>query len=298
MKRTENLKALLLTCLAPVFWSTGGIGVRLIESSPATILFWRSLFMTVVLLGWTLFTRRKKANTQTEKALSIRQAFPVMIFLSMAYIFYIYSVTNASIADSLMIQGTAPIFIVFLGWLVLHERIRPVTIGALVLVICGIGIILIQSLSLGGLSGNIYGLAKALAFAAATVSIRARRSVGIMPATTAAAVMSTLFALFLNPNLSPDLYTLAVLAYLGIFQIGLGYILFVTWSGKLSSSQTGLIVILEAVLGPIWPWLFLGERPFPLTFVGGGIIIIALVGHTLLYNQKPSIEPNSSHTEA
>lgn len=286
MRDREKLKALLLTCLAPVFWSTGGIGVRLIDSTPATILFWRSLFMTIVLLGWTLYTRRGR----TEKALNFYQAVPVMVLLSMAYIFYIYSVSNASIADSLMIQGTAPIFIVFLGWIALREKIRPVTIGALLLVVCGIGIILFQSLSLGGISGNIYGLAKALAFAGATVAIRARRSVGIMPATTAAAVLSTLFALFLNPDLTPDLYTLAVLAYLGIFQIGVGYILFVTWSGKLSSSQTGLIVILEAVLGPIWPWLFLGERPFPLTFVGGGIIIVALVGHTLLYYRRSNLE--------
>ena len=275
------LKALLLTALAPVLWSTGGIGIRMVDVSAGTILFYRSLFMTLALFSWILYTGRKRPGSEVKTQL--RHSVPVAFFFALSLIFYIYSVQNTTIADSLLLQGTAPIFIVLLGWIVLRERLKGVTIVALVMVTGGITVIMLQSLKTGGLSGNIFGLIKALAFAAGTIVIRADKSAGLLPATTFAAFLSTLFALTLGPSLRVDLYTLGILAYLGIFQVGIGYIFFVRWSGKLRSSQTGLLVILEAVLGPVWPWIFLGERPFALTFVGGAIIIAALIIHTLMY---------------
>jgi drug/metabolite transporter, DME family len=279
-----SLKALLLTALAPILWSTGGIGIRLVDVSAGTILFYRSLFMTLALSGWILYNSRKKSGSTVKTQL--RHSIPVAFFFALSLIFYIYSVQKTSVADSLLLQGTAPIFIVLLGWIVLHEKLRKVTVVALVMVLSGIAVIMLQSLKTGGLSGNLLGLIKALAFASGTIVIRADKSAGLLPATTFAAFLSMLFALTLGPSFRIDLYTLAVLAYLGIFQVGIGYIFFVRWSGSLSSSQTGLLVILEAVLGPVWPWIFLGERPFPLTFVGGGIIIAALVMHTLMYQRK------------
>jgi drug/metabolite transporter (DMT)-like permease len=87
--------------------------------------------------------------------------------------------------------------------------------------------------------------------------------------------------------LTIDLKSLAILAYLGIVQVGIAFILFVTWSGYLKASQTGLIVILEAVFGPVWPWIWLSEKPGSATFVGGAVIITALVLHSL-YVGRPT----------
>jgi drug/metabolite transporter (DMT)-like permease len=81
------------------------------------------------------------------------------------------------------------------------------------------------------------------------------------------------------------LRSLAVLLYLGIFQTGLAFTLHVSFSGRLASSQTGLLVLLEGILGPLWVWLFLGAVPALLTLVGGTIIIAALVVHTLVYTR-------------
>ena len=285
MNKSFPVRAVILTALAPLLWSTGGIGVRILDYSAVTILFWRSLFTTATLVVWSLIRFRR--HTVQKFAESIRYGWPVALFFAMSFIFYVFSVTNTSVADSLLIQGTAPIFIAIIGWIVIRDVPEKITIAALGLVIVGIGIIMFQSLENGGLSGNLYGLLKALSFASGAVAIRGLRNISHLPAITTASLLAMIFALFLGPELAIDLQSLAILAYLGIVQVGIGFILFVTWSGYLKASQTGLIVILEAVFGPVWPWIWLSEKPGSATFVGGAVIIAALVLHSL-YVGRPT----------
>lgn len=280
------IKAIFLTALAPLLWSTGGVGLRLLETSAWTILFWRGLFMAVTVVTWSTITSRGRFLHELRG--SLINGFWVFVFIGMSFIFYVLSMTTTTIADSLLIQGTAPILIVGLGWIVLGDRIRTITVAAMIAVTLGILVILIPSLGRGGFTGNLLGLAKAFAFACGAISVRRRRSVGLVPSVALAAILTSLIAAFAAPTLVVNAKSLMVLAYLGIFQVGVAFILFVNWSGKIETSQTGLLVILEAVLGPLWVWLFLSERPPQLTLLGGAIIVIALVAHTLWYPSQAS----------
>ena len=281
MKSNIALRPLLLTVLAPVFWSTGGVGLRLADVSPWEVLFWRSLFMTMFLFSWSLLSGGKEVLSSYYRTV-IRGRW-VTLFFSLSLIFYVFSMSNTTVADSLLIQGTAPILIVVLGWIILGEPLKKMTLAALMVVCVGLLVIMVPSIEKGGLTGNFFGLAKAFAFAAGTIAIRQRKSVALLPAITTAAAFVTLTAAFFIPSFSIAPKNLLILAYLGFFQTGIAFVLFTTWSGKISSSITGLVVILEAVLGPIWVWLLLDERPPFTTLLGGAIIITALVSHTLLF---------------
>jgi drug/metabolite transporter (DMT)-like permease len=79
---------------------------------------------------------------------------------------------------------------------------------------------------------------------------------------------------------------ISILAFLGTFQLGLGFCLFVTGSRHLPSAQSGLITLLEAVLGPFWVWIFLGELPSQGGFIGGVIVVTSLVTHTIYTSQQ------------
>ena len=70
------------------------------------------------------------------------------------------------------------------------------------------------------------------------------------------------------------------LAALGIGQIGLGFVLLTVGARLIPAAQVGLITLLEVVLGPLWVWLALDERPSTLTLVGGAIVIVAIVIQT------------------
>jgi drug/metabolite transporter, DME family len=283
----ETVLPLLMTSLAPVLWSTGGLGVRMLDGLPVwEILFWRSVFMCLTLSVWGLVTRDAHSGRRWLKSVSSHALISICFALS--FIFYIFSVTQTTVADSLLIQGTAPIFIVLFGWMFLREKIERITIISLLLAVLGILVIMLPSLTNGGLSGNLFGLAKAVAFACGTVAVRAKKSVGILPAMTTAAGLSALAALPMVNSFALDPQELLILIYLGVIQVGIGFILFVSWSGRLRSSQTGLIVILEAVLGPLWPWLVIGEMPSVNTLFGGLIIIIAIGAHAVIYS-RPAV---------
>jgi drug/metabolite transporter (DMT)-like permease len=78
------------------------------------------------------------------------------------------------------------------------------------------------------------------------------------------------------------------LAALGIGQIGLGFALLTTGARLIPAAQVGLITLLEVVLGPVWVWLALDERPAPLTLFGGAIVIVAIVIQTTATRQFES----------
>ena len=292
MARRTHLIALGLTAAAPLLWSTGGLGVRLLDYSPWVILFWRGVFMACTVFIWSIYTAQGGAGLRRLAAFvpALRHGGWVIVFISMSFILYVLSVKNTTVADSLLIQGTAPIFIVVLGWIVLREPIRGITVGALAAITIGILVIMVPSLTHGGFSGNVFGLLKALVFAAGTITIRRKKEIGFVPTMALAAALSALVAagvaVALGISLIVDRTSFLILLYLGAVQVGAGYILFVSWSRLLEASETGLLVILEAVLGPIWVWIVLSERPSNTTLVGGGIILAALVAHTLLYTRR------------
>lgn len=282
--KKQQITALILTICAPLLWSTGGIGVRLLDEGPWTILFWRSLFMSTALFSWILISQREQFSKVIVSTL--KRGIWVSIFIAMSLSFYVFSITQTTVADSLLIQGTAPVFIVLFGWVILREPVRKISIVALFCVLAGISIIIIPSLNNGGFSGNVFGIGKALAFAAGTIAIRKRKSVNLIPSLALAAVITIAVSAAFVENYALPLRSLLILMYLGIIQLGVGFILFVSWSGKLPTSQTGLIVILEAVLGPLWVWFFLGEVPHVFTFLGGAVIVGTLVAHTLIFYRK------------
>jgi drug/metabolite transporter (DMT)-like permease len=132
----------------------------------------------------------------------------------------------------------------------------------------------------GSLAGDGLSFVAALAFALMIVITRWRRDVSMAPATCLSqAILVAAFLPFANPGeISAD--DVVWLAALGIGQIGLGFMLLTVGARLIPAAQVGLITLLEVVLGPVWVWLALDERPRTLTLVGGAIVIVGIVIQT------------------
>ena len=75
--------------------------------------------------------------------------------------------------------------------------------------------------------------------------------------------------------------------YLGVVQIGLAYTLFtVAMARGVRSLDAGIVGYIEPILNPIWVYLALGERPTKWALIGGAIIVVAVVIHTLIEARK------------
>ena len=143
----------------------------------------------------------------------------------------------------------------------------------------------------GSLAGDALSFVVALAFAVTVVITRWRHDVSMAPATCLSqALLVVAFAPFATPGdiTGDDLFWLAAL---GIGQIGLGFALLTVGARLIPAAQVGLITLLEVVLGPLWVWLALDERPSTLTLVGGAIVVVAIVIQT---RAAPAPEPDEA----
>jgi drug/metabolite transporter (DMT)-like permease len=140
----------------------------------------------------------------------------------------------------------------------------------------------------GSLAGDGLAFLVAFSFALMIVITRWRRDVSMAPATCLSQlILVVAFLPFANPG---EISTGDVgwLAALGIGQIGLGFALLTVGARLIPAAQVGLITLLEVVLGPLWVWLALDERPSTYTLIGGAIVIVAIVIQT---RAQPLPEP-------
>jgi len=192
---------------------------------------------------------------------------------------FIAALNHTSVARVLFILALAPVVAALLARVTLGEPITRRTVMAMALALVGVSVML-GAPGEGSLAGDCLAFVATLAFALMIVITRWRRDVSMAPATCLSQVI--LVAAFL-PFASPgeigggDVFWLAAL---GIGQIGLGFALLTVGARLIPAAQVGLITLLEVVLGPIWVWLALDERPSTLTLVGGAIVIVAIVIQT------------------
>jgi drug/metabolite transporter (DMT)-like permease len=170
----------------------------------------------------------------------------------------------------------------------LGEPITRRTAVAMALALAGVTLML-GAPGEGSLAGDALSFVTALAFALMIVITRWRHDVSMAPATCLSqAILVAAFLPFASPGeIGGD--DVVWLAALGIGQIGLGFALLTAGARLIPAAQVGLITLLEVVLGPVWVWLALDERPSTLTLVGGAIVIVAIVIQT---RRAPPREPD------
>jgi drug/metabolite transporter (DMT)-like permease len=74
---------------------------------------------------------------------------------------------------------------------------------------------------------------------------------------------------------------LSIIAYLGVFQIGLAYILVTAALSVVPAFEASLILMVEPVLNPIWAWILHGERPGPWAIAGAAVLVVAMIVKTV-----------------
>ena len=283
-------RSLLMTAVAPLCWSIGGLGIRMVNVPPWGIVFWRSMFMGLTILGF-LIIRDRKRTFQTFKKIGV-PGLAAGAFLAIAFTLYVLAVSYTSVANALVLQGTSSLFAALFGWLILHEYARAKTWTAIIVTMAGVIIMVSDSLATGKFLGDILGLGIAIALAGNIVVVRATREVDMIPAACLGGFFSASIAIPMMNTLTITTHDLGVLAVLGSIQLGLGFCLFTAGSRNLPPAQTGLLTSLDTVLGTLWVWLFIGEQPTIKELIGGAIIIITLTLHTILKRQDSTHTPD------
>jgi drug/metabolite transporter (DMT)-like permease len=278
---SPRAKGVILTLAAALGLSLGGVLVRHAEASAWEIVFWRSITMSLVLIAFLGLLHGRRMVGEIVK--TGRAGILCGIFLAGTFFGFVLAVQSTTVANVVVIMSTTPFFAALFGRIVLGEAVGARTWIALAVAAVGITIMCWDSLDTAtGLVGNLYALGLALCYAAHLVTIRAVGGrVDMVPSVLIAGAIAIVVALPFAWPLDTDSRSLTVSVIMGAVQVGLPLI-FVTMAARyLAAAEVALLAMLEVILGPIWVWLALGERPTALALVGGVLVIGALLGNTL-----------------
>ncbi|HYB10093.1 MAG TPA: DMT family transporter [Alphaproteobacteria bacterium] len=278
---TTHRRGIALVALAAIFWSTGGLIVRSLDAADVwTTVFWRSLSAAGFLIsyiGW----RERGRSVQVFRAMGL-PGVVVGVCIGTSSICLVLSFHLTTVANTLIIFSTSPLIAAALAYVVLGEKVDVRSWLVMAVALGGVAVMVSASIAPGSLLGNLLAFFIALGSAIATVTIRKYRDVRMTPATCLGCALAALVALPLGEPLSVTRGDFGLLFVFGAFQLGSGFVLFVAGAQRAPAAQVALIALLEPILGPIWVWAFLGERPGPMSLLGGGIVLAALAAHTAI----------------
>ena len=265
----------ILIFLGACCLSFGGLIVKSFEGATLwQILFWRSIFFSTVVLIFLLITHKRNIFNSFYKS-----GFPGLIgglILSLGYCGYVFAMYNTTVANTNFIIQTQTIFLAIFGYIFLKEKISKLTLFSIILAFIGIMLMVGNSLSPGQTSGNIAAFIMPISFATLILIVRKFPDIDMIPMQFVAGIGAIIVGYLFSTKIIISSHDIFLGFLAGFFQVGLGFIFITIGARSTPSALVGIIMLTEAVLGPLWAWLFANENP-PLVVLYGGVIIISAV---------------------
>ena len=256
--------------------SWGGFIIRSFEEASVwQILFLRSLFFLLALIVFLLVTYKKNTfNIIKESGLpGLLGGF----VLSFSFVAFVVAMSNTTVANVVFIISTQTMFLAIFGYFYLKEKVSLIGLISIFLAMSGIIIMVGDSISGGSLFGNIVALAIPINFAILVMIIRKNTKVDMVPAIFYSGIFSLIYGFFLAESFEFTKHDIWMGFLLGVPQLAVSFICITIGSRTVESATVGLLMLMETLCAPLWVWLFLNEIPPISVFIGGAVIISAII---------------------
>lgn len=287
VSRRDERIGFLLVFLSALFWSFGGAIRRFIETPDDwTVVFWRSLWATLFILGFMLVRDGGRGTLRLFREMGL-PGLAVALCFATASSSFIIAISYTTVANVVLMQAGVPLLAALMAFLLFRERVSLPTWIAIFAVICGVAIMVSDSLD-GTVSpiGSGLALLIALAFSSATVITRRYSHVRMTPATCLGTTIACVFASTQAGEFAVSGSDMTWLFVFGAVNLGLGLALFATGARLIPAAFAALLGTFETLLAPVWVWLVHGEVPSTRTLIGGAVIFVALLVHIGLEFQR------------
>ncbi|MBK6565198.1 MAG: DMT family transporter [Saprospiraceae bacterium] len=265
----QHQKAIWLTVIAAILWSTGGLFVKLLTLDAFTILFYRSFYAALLFI--VLFRKQLLVVNKL--------TFISALFYAPLLICFVSATKLTTAANAIFLQYTAPAFILILEPFFVRTKLLKINVITVILTFLGMLLFFFDDFS--G-PDNMLGIILALAGGVVLTGLLISQKMNA-PAYQPGAVFwgNILVCLITLPwavqNPFPDVVQNSYLMILGFGQLGLGFALFVYGQKYLTAIESSLISMLEPVLNPVWVIIWYGEIPGYFALTGGAIIVFTLM---------------------
>lgn len=276
----DHQKGILAVFAAALLWSTGGVLIKLVTLHPMQISLFRGVFAAIV---FAIIFKKDAVRAN-------RYTFLNAFFYAAILILFVVATKLTTAANAIFLQYTAPIYVLIFEPLINKTEYKLINVATIIACFIGMTLFFFGELTLANQTGNIIALLSGIAFAAFLIGMRKNKHEYQFSTIFYGNILIVLFCL---PTML-NLYTLSLsdfgmVAFLGIFQIGIAYAIFSYGLKKVLAIEASLIAMIEPVLNPVWVFIWYGESPSA-GAIAGGIIIILAIGLRTYILEAPGIK--------
>ena len=276
MQLIKKLPGPLLVFFGAFSLSFGGLIIKSFEGATQwQILFWRTVFFLLVISIYLVVTYKKNIFKSFYDS-GIPGFFGGLI-LSFGFCGYVFAMYNTTVANTNFIIQTQTIFLAIFGYFFLKEKISKTTLFSIILAISGIILMVGNTLSPGQTIGNLAAFSMPISFAVLILVVRKYPNVDMVPSQFIAGVIALIIGYIMSGKINISYHDIFLGFLAGFFQLGFGFIFITIGAQRTPSAMVGIIMLSEAVFGPLWAWLFINEQPPTIVLLGGTIVIIAVL---------------------
>jgi drug/metabolite transporter (DMT)-like permease len=277
---SNHAKGLLITATGVLIISPDGLLTRLIQTDHWTMMFWRALLLS---FGMWLAVSLVNPNRVWRQYCTVRGPGLLMVgAYSLGTISFIYAITHTSVANTLVILSSTPLFAALISRVLLHEKIIPRTLIAISLVAVGIAVIASGSVGVNSaLAGDLAAVLGSFFLACGFSFVRRFPQISSLSAISCSGLLTALLVLPLASPLAISQADFGYLLIMGLYVVPIGTALMFIGPRYIPAAEVGLLLLLESILGPLWVWLVYAEQPGNNTLLGGAIVISTLLINTV-----------------
>jgi len=274
----HHLKGLILCAIGGLAITVDIPLVKLASGDPWSILMLRcAMTLLTGLTGWLIW---RAVDRKAPPLIPGITGLIVAALYGISSVFFIIGVFNTTTANLVFILALNTTFSAALSWMFLGEKPRRGTLLAMAAMIFGVLIIVWDSFGTGNLIGDAAGFASSLFIAIAITITRASgKQMGTASLVGVALPLLIATAMVSGTGFRIDAPWWIVLN--GAVVMPIAFFCLATGPKYLSGAEVAMFYLLETVLAPIWVWMIFAEVPSRNSLIGGAIMIVALVAHSV-----------------
>lgn len=289
MENDSRLRNRFLLLSAAAIFSTGGAAFKAATFTGWQVASFRSALAAAFLLLVIPDARRGWSW----------RIVPVAAAYAATLITFVLANRLTTAANAIFLQSAAPLYLLILSPLLLHEKIRRGDVFYMLAVAAGMAVLFLESEAAMVTApdpprGNAIAVASGFFYALMLAGLRWLARRGQQSTAVATVAMGNVLAFLASlPMALPVSHTgpasIAVIVYLAVVQIGLGYLCLTAAIRHVPAFEATTLLMIEPALSPVWTWLAHGERPGPWSLAGGAVILLASLVHT--WRQGRTLSP-------
>ncbi len=282
-------KGLIYISISALLWSTGGLFIKVITLDAYQISFYRSGIAAITILIISVI-RKVKLKFEFDR---------ISFFCSITYAFililFVIATKLTTSANAIFLQFTAPIYLLVLEPLFLKTKFEKRNFIALIFCFLGMTLFFFGRLDLSNITGNFFAIGSGICFALFSLFLKWKKQLHKSESTIIYIIAGNILVCLLClpviiDKLALNVTQLSILLFMGVFQIGVSYIIFNEGIKYISATESIIIAMLEAILNPIWVFIGVGEVPTIYSISGSVIILFTIIWRNFFLKSKEKIE--------